>query len=279
MHQVCRLWLHVGDPHSGAVAWWAVVRGYSGWQQIQGAEERSERWLPYGWHRVPGGPEGQGHKGHKRLQHTENVTTTWSVLLLSLSLSSSFMAQSWSVCSISTTVCTSRHRTGISASAAALVSRLTGNMVPCQKRRKTFRCGPKQKPLILLKLTTHFLVSVQDSDSCCPPVIFLSLLTILCFCLSGLTQWSGLVLVVAVCPPARPFLQNHYPVSNHTQRPPGTPPHGPWVLLSEIDPTAQGYCGHNQLRVKCCAHKWSEIRYSCHAIKIEELDWIMEGLS
>lgn len=69
--------------------------------------------------------------------------------------------------------------------------------------------------------TTKTYDSVQDSDSCCP------LLTILCFCLSGLTQWSGLVLVVAVCPPARPFLQNHYLVSNHTQRPPGTPPHGP----------------------------------------------------
>lgn len=98
----------------------------------------------------------------------------------------------------------------------------------------------------------------------------------LCVCLLGLIQWSGLVLVAAVCPPAGPRLSNHCPVSDLTQRPPGTPPPRPWVLLPEIDPTAQGYCGHNWLRVKmfCTLTEWNQRMPSHH--KDWVLDWIME---
>lgn len=60
--QVCRLWLHTGDSDSGAAARWTVLRGHRGWQPIQGAQERPQRWLPHGRHRIPGGPQGQGHK-------------------------------------------------------------------------------------------------------------------------------------------------------------------------------------------------------------------------
>lgn len=71
-------------------------------------------------------------------------------------------------------------------------------------------------------------------------------------CPLGLLQRSSLVLVAAFCPPAGPRLSDHRPVPDLTQRPLGTPPPGPGVLLSELDPMAQLYCGHNQLRVKYC---------------------------
>lgn len=81
--------------------------------------------------------------------------------------------------------------------------------------------------------------------------VFVSIL-ILCMCPLGLLQRSSLVLVAALSPPAGPRLSDHRPVPDLTQRPLGTPPPGPGVLLSELDPMARWYHGNNQLRVKYC---------------------------
>lgn len=64
----------------------------------------------------------------------------------------------------------------------------------------------------------------------------------------GLVQWSGLVLVDAVCPPAGPCLSNHCPVPELAQRPLGTPSPRPGVLLSELGHTAPWYCDNVRVR-------------------------------
>lgn len=78
---------------------------------------------------------------------------------------------------------------------------------------------------------------------------------------SGLDQRSRLVLVAALRPPTGPGLSNHCPVPELTQRPFGTPPPHPWVLLSDLNLTLQQNYGHNnKLRVRYFAHteKWNE---------------------
>lgn len=81
MLQVCRLWLHTGDSHSGAAARWTVLRGHRGWQPIQGAEARPQRWLPHGRHRIPGGPEGQRHEEQNENRGPRKYQSNLSVRL------------------------------------------------------------------------------------------------------------------------------------------------------------------------------------------------------
>ena len=102
-------------------------------------------------------------------------------------------------------------------------------------------------------------------------LFFLNLLSLVV-----LNQWSSLVLVAAVCPAAGPSLSDHCPVPDLAQRPPGTPPPRPRVLLSELDSAAQ--------RFYMRTDKWSETIECTHITEFWDfffffwLLWIIEGL-
>ena len=92
----------------------------------------------------------KGRRDHSLNIHTENMMTSSQDLFpLSTSclrvLSFRLMEVSWSFWSVSMTACTSRLRTGTSASAAAFVNRSTDSTAPCQIRRKTFRSEAEHK--------------------------------------------------------------------------------------------------------------------------------------
>lgn len=45
--QLCRLWLHAGDPAAGAAGRWQVTGGHHRWAPIPGAETWTQRWLQH----------------------------------------------------------------------------------------------------------------------------------------------------------------------------------------------------------------------------------------